>query len=252
MTKLVQSRFWALVWALVLVGRRRWNMTICSTFGSCIAHSGPRERSLWTSAGAMVFDIARRICVGDVAVPLRPVHMDVFQEGHEDLFALELTSRQGDFSFLEKALQLSARTFRTHAWPLLREVRKEVLQNRPSVANSKKGSRMPNTILCIEARGHEVLAQNSIRATILFFRPGSEIEEIQWLLEELEKDLDQMGTILRKRKRQSSSDALAQDNPGSAGPEDKGQDEGLHKRSRSESPEGLEGGAGLMESFGTA
>ena len=179
--------------------------------------------------------------------------MEVFKQGAEDLFALDLSSRQGDFSFIEKALQLRSRTFRTNQWPLLREVSKQVLENKPCVSGSKKASRLPNTILCIEVRGHEVLAQNSIWATRLFFRPGSEIQEIQWLLEELGKDLDQRGTILRKRKRQSSSDGLAQDSPGSAGPEDEGHDTGFHKRSRSESPEGLEGGADLMESSpGTA
>lgn len=138
----------------------------------------------------MASTVAMRLCVGNLAVPLETCTLEVVPEGGEtetfEVVELDLSSRGGDFEWLERALGLPLRTFRRLDWPLLEEAR-EFLQARRAALPKRSGN-PPNLGVWVDWRGRKVLFRNNLKSLRVCFQKGGQVEGLEWLLEELEKD----------------------------------------------------------------
>ena len=141
--------------------------------------------------------VAYRLCIGDFAVPLVREKREVWDGGDQELLGLSFAKRGGNAQFLEHALGLLSRAFHKTQWPLLTEIMQALMEKRRDLTQSKRASRRPNVVLDLVVRGHRVRVQNSLHAVRLFFEPGSEIEEIEWLLAQFTKDLEDIDEALQ-------------------------------------------------------
>ena len=123
-------------------------------------------------------------------MPLTESKVQIIPDGDAgkclEVLELDLSSREGQFEWLEKALDLRAGSFRRLEWPLLVAAR-EYLQARRA-ALPPRASKLPNYGVEVELRGRQVLVRNNLKVLRVCFEKGSEVEGIRWLLEELEKD----------------------------------------------------------------
>lgn len=155
----------------------------------------------------MPFVVEHRLCVGDYPVPLTPETREVLSSGaSEEFLCLNFAKRNTGFQFLEAALGLQSRAFVKTEWPLLLEILTKVTESRQvAMGMSKRASRRPNCVLEVTVRGHEVRVLNSLKAIRMYFVKGQELGEIQWLMEEFQKDLGEIDEALLtpvKLKRQ--------------------------------------------------
>ena len=123
-------------------------------------------------------------------MPFLETNLEVLPDGEAaksfEVLELDLSSREGQFEWLERALDLHSGFFRRLEWPLL-EAAREYLQARRA-ALSRRASKLPNSGVEVELRGRRVLVRNNLKVLRVCFEKGSEVEGIRWLLEELEKD----------------------------------------------------------------
>lgn len=149
--------------------------------------------------------VACRLCVGDIAVPLVVEEREVFAGGPpEEFLVLSLAKRthggRADFGFLEKALGLSSRSFLQTQWPLLIEIYQAICDFKQEQLNvSKRASRRQNVVIDVVVRGHRLRVLNSLHCVRLVWEKKDQVEEMQWLLEELKKDLDKIDECLKTK-----------------------------------------------------
>ena len=65
-----------------------------------------------------------------------------------------------------------------------------IMTRRRTELRVKRGSIGSSLVVSVEVRRREVLMQNSWHCMEVYFRPGEEEAGVQWLMEELRKDLD--------------------------------------------------------------
>ena len=188
----------------------------------------------------MPFVVEHRLCVGEHPVPLMPETREVLATGaSEEFLCLNFAKRNTGFQFLEANLGLQSRAFVKTEWPLLLEILTKVTESRQvAMGLSKRASRRPNCVIQVTVRGHEVRVLNSLKAIRMYFVKGQELGEIQWLMEEFQKDLAEIDEALLtpvKLKRNLSFGAPP------------GQDPTTPKRPRCESREDMKEGEGEGE-----
>lgn len=138
----------------------------------------------------MALEVGMRLCVGNLAVPGRSTSVEVVPDGAEpevfEVFELDLTSREGDQEWLERALGLPSKAFRRIEWPLLEEARAFLQTRRATVA--RRAGKLPNLGSWFDWRGRRVLLRNNVKALRVCFEKGEEADGVRWLLAELRKD----------------------------------------------------------------
>ena len=163
--------------------------------------------------------VACRLCIGDIAVPLAAEEREVFAGGPpEEFLVLSLAKRtpggRADFGFLEKALGLSSRSFLRTQWPLLIEIYQAISDFKQEMLNvSKRASRRQNVVVEVVVRGHRLRVLNSLHCVRLYWEKKDQVEEMQWLLDELRKDLDKIDEsfktkVLLKKKISGLDDEI--------------------------------------------
>jgi hypothetical protein len=136
--------------------------------------------------------VALRWCIGSIPVNLQEEKdSELLTGGRMDLWLLDF-SRQGELGLrcFEEALCLKARTFRKIHWALLKEIDEALADERKVHHHSKRASRRPNAILEVTVRGHKILVKNNKHALRIGIQKDQEKQELEWLLQELRKDLD--------------------------------------------------------------
>ena len=150
--------------------------------------------------------VSLRLCIGDIAVPLVVEEREVFAGGPpEEFLVLSLAKRTAngrpDFRFLEVALGLTSRSFTKTQWPLLIEIYQAITDFKQELLSiSKRASRRQTVVIDVVVRGHRVRVLNSLHCIRLFWEKKDQVEEMQWLIEELRKDLDKIDKVLLKKK----------------------------------------------------
>lgn len=166
------------------------------------------------------------MCIGDFAVPLAREKRELWDGGDQEFLALSFAKRGGNPQFLEHALGLLSRAFHKTQWPFLSEIFKALIDTRRDHSQSKRASTRPNVVLDVMVRGHRVRVQNSLKAVRLFFEPGSEIEEIEWLVAQFTKDLEEIDETLqspakKKGRRDSKASEVDFETPQKRVPEER-------------------------------
>ena len=149
----------------------------------------------------MALLVARRLCVGDMAVPLEECTKDVADPkgvgigSHDDLKLLSLsltgTQKPRQHLWLAEALGLGIGTLLKNLWklPLFVAIRSETACKKPRGPGSAV-ARNPHVAIGTRVRGRILLLENSTKVIRLFFRPGEEDDGIKWLLNELAADVE--------------------------------------------------------------
>ena len=152
----------------------------------------------------MAFVLARRLCVGNVAVPLVECKKDVGDPkevgigSHDDLKLLSLYltgTRNRQSLWLAEALGLTVSTLRKALWnlPLIMAIRSETAWKKPRRGPHQSSQsaieRNPHLAIGLRVRGRILLVENSTKVLRLFFRPGEEEDGLKWLLNELVADV---------------------------------------------------------------
>lgn len=134
--------------------------------------------------------VGLRLCVGDLAVPGEHIDIEVDADPPVTLKVLEifLTGRQTEAEWLERGLSLRARAFLQIDWPLIKDIKGILAQRR--LALPRRAGRMPHLGVYVEVRGRQLLVRNKMSRTSVLFEKGTEIAGLEWLLRELNKDLD--------------------------------------------------------------
>lgn len=145
------------------------------------------------------FVVKERLCVNDIAVPLEEHTLDFvdlhnLKDGDEEnleflLLHCKATSNMG---WLESALKLKARWWvnNSNKVPLLIEIRKAIETKK---VRSGGGVRLPKcakSIVALEIRDQVIYAVNNPMYVTFAFKPGESTSGVQWLLEELQKDIE--------------------------------------------------------------
>ena len=137
--------------------------------------------------------VALRVCVGDLAVPLQgPEEHEILNGDTELLFELDLSSRACNHKYLEVPLGVPARSFNPSQWPLFLEIHETLTEIRNASFKSKRASKRTDLVLDVDIRGHRCLVKNSLKGLHLYLKKGEEVQELQWLIEELMKDLENL------------------------------------------------------------
>ena len=145
------------------------------------------------------FVVKERLCVNDIAVPLEEHTLDFvdlhnLKDGDEEnleflLLHCKATSNMG---WLESALKLKARWWvnNSNKVPLLIEIRKAIETKK---VRSGGGVRLPKcakSIVALEIRDQVIYVVNNPMYVTFAFKPGESTSGVQWLLEELQKDIE--------------------------------------------------------------
>ena len=148
----------------------------------------------------MAILVARRLCVGDRAVPFEECAKDVADPkevgigSHDDLKLLSLsltgTQKHRQHLWLAEALGLGIGTLLKNLWklPLFVAIRSETSCKMPRGPQSAV-ARDPHVAIGLRVRGRILLVENSTKVIRLFFRPGEEHDGIKWLLDEVAADV---------------------------------------------------------------
>jgi hypothetical protein len=132
--------------------------------------------------------ISKQWCVGDVAVPFMTGEGLLDEGGDEvvEFLEVDMTSRSGNFRWVEVGLGLPARSWRKKTWPFLDEVVDALRQRRVALKGKSKPS--PATLAVLEVRGVPVMVRSNVKALKVCFRPESLPESLRKFLAELVKD----------------------------------------------------------------
>ena len=148
----------------------------------------------------MALLVARRLCVGNMAVPLEECKKDLADPkavgigSHDDIKLLSLnltgTRNSRQHLWLAEALGLGVGSLRKTLWklPLIVAIRSETACKKPRGPQSAV-DRNPHVAIGMRVRGRILLVENSTKVLRLFFRPGEEEDGIKWLLNELVADV---------------------------------------------------------------
>lgn len=138
-----------------------------------------------------------RFCVGDLAVPLEPSVVEVDGGEAQELRVqeIDLSSRLGSFGWIEGALGLKARQFRSASWPLLAEILELLASRRSSLA--RWAAKQPRVVVSLLVRGRQILVRNNVKAVRICFAEGDVAEGLEWLIAELEKDFVDLDDSLK-------------------------------------------------------
>lgn len=140
----------------------------------------------------MVPPVAVRVCVGNFAVPLQNSTLELTSPqpgeptGTFEVLELDLSSRSGEFEWLERALGLHRYSFRRLDWPFLAELREPLVERRAGLR--ARACRLQNLGTSVECRGRRVFLRNSSKTVRVCFEKGTEVVGVRWLLEQFEKD----------------------------------------------------------------
>ena len=74
--------------------------------------------------------------------------------------------------------------------PLFKEISTAISKGKQTSGIAARLPKRPNIVVAIEIRGKAILVLNQTRTLTVAFEPGQELEGLQWLVEELEKDLE--------------------------------------------------------------
>ena len=145
------------------------------------------------------FVVKERLCVNDIAVPLEEHTLDFvdlhnLKDGDEENleFLLLHCKATSNMVWLESALKLKARWWvnNSNKVPLLIEIRKAIETKK---VRSGGGARLPKcakSIVALEIRDQVIYAVNNPMYVTFAFKPEESTSGVQWLLEELHKDIE--------------------------------------------------------------
>jgi hypothetical protein len=142
-----------------------------------------------------------RFCLGDRAIPFERETLDLHDlhdQANGDImdqeFLLLSIKATAEMGWLEKAFKLHTRWWVKNQWEilLLLEIRQAIDSKKVKSGINSRMPRLPNAIVAIRIREKVILVQNRSQSLCLAFKPGEEVETLQWFLEELEKDLEKM------------------------------------------------------------
>ena len=151
----------------------------------------------------MAFDLEYRLCLGDHVVPLARQTLELkdlheLQGGDEDpqeflILNLKASPPMPSMLWFTKALGLKSGWWLKHAGalPILSEIKEAIASKKP------RSSRMPRNhkaIVAIQIRDRVILAQNLTNSVVLAFKPGRELQDLSWFLQEVDKDLKDLDT----------------------------------------------------------
>ena len=151
------------------------------------------------------FKLEHRLCLNGLPLPLQTAKMDLEDlhkvaggDQEDQDFVLLSIKASGEVHWLEKALNVRARFWRTnHAHiPLMQEMSKAIDDGKVRKGARGRLSRMVQAVVGIKVRNKVVLVQNK-SGLVLAFRPGEEMETIRWFLEEVSKDLKRLEEVGR-------------------------------------------------------
>ena len=152
---------------------------------------------------SMAFGLEYRVCLGDFVVPLTKEELELkdlheLLSGDEEpqdflLLSLKVSNPHPSMLWLTKALELPGPWWTKHAGSLaiLEDLKKEILSKRPKSARMPKDAK---AIVALQVRDRVILAKNSLLPVVLAFRPGTELQELEWFLREVEKDAKNLNT----------------------------------------------------------
>ena len=148
----------------------------------------------------MPFTLEHKLCLNDMVVPLIRRTFDLedlhnLADGdadHQEFLVLDLKAT-GDMHWFEKCFKLRNRFWKNQGHlrtPLMQEMRDAIQEGKPGRYSRKP--RLPNAVVAVELRGQVALVLNQVSSLGLALRPGQESANLQWFLEELEKDLENL------------------------------------------------------------
>lgn len=151
----------------------------------------------------MAFQLQHRLCVGDHVVPLAKQQLELkdlheLQSGDEDpqdflLLSLKVGKPMPSMLWFTKSLGLPSSWWEKNAvaLPILSEIKEAIACKKPRSARMPKN---PKAIVPIKIRDRVILAQNSTPPVVLAFKPGNELQDVDWFLQQVEKDLRDLDT----------------------------------------------------------
>jgi hypothetical protein len=135
--------------------------------------------------------MSMKLCCGNFAVPYTEeiVLLDEVNVGRT-MGILDLSSRNADLAWLERALGMKSRAFRAEKWPVLEEIQQGIETHRKKTF-VKWGRKRPHCVIQLELGHQKILVKNSARTVYLLFDPQEEAKGggvLQWLVERFVKE----------------------------------------------------------------
>jgi hypothetical protein len=143
-----------------------------------------------------------RMCLDDVAIPfhrdtldLHDLHEEANGDKEDQEFLLLPIKATADMNWLQKSFKLPGAR-----WWILNQYKINLLSEMRQAIDNKKikngrGCRMPKlhkSIVAIRIRDKVILVRNRSKSLCLAFKPGEEVETLQWILKELEEDIEKL------------------------------------------------------------
>lgn len=161
------------------------------------------------------FTLKYRMCLNDLAVPFVERSLafhDLHNLAEGDIenqeFLILSLKASADVRWLERAFDLPARWWINHhgSVPLLLEIRQAIETKKVKSGGGSRLPKLPTAIVAIHIREKVILVQNQTLFLSLAFKPGEEIEALQWFLEELEKDIEKLQNKAAPQTTQEQDD----------------------------------------------
>jgi hypothetical protein len=143
-----------------------------------------------------------RMCLDDVAIPFHretldfhDLHLEANGDKWDQEFLLLPIKATADMNWLQKSFKLpGTRWWILHQYEinLLSEMRQAIDSKKIKIGRGRRMPKLHKSIVAIRIRDKVIFVRNQSKSLCLAFKPGEEVETLQWFLKELEEDIKKL------------------------------------------------------------